>query len=246
MNKTALLSPSLLSANLACLGEEMGRLAKAGIKWAHLDVMDGQFVPNITYGAPVIAALRKGSQLFFDAHLMIENPELRIDDFQKAGVDLLVVHLETTSHPQKLLAGIRELGIRAGIALNPGSDFLSLRWLLPVIDLILVMGVNPGFSGQKFIPETTSKVAALRRFLVEQGKGEIPIQVDGGVNLENAAELVAAGANILVSGSAFFRNPDYAAAREEFDNVMGQAQLELFSEKALNEVLAWQPREANP
>lgn len=238
----AILSPSLLSADLANPGMELEKLEQAGIRWVHLDVMDGQFAPNITFGAPVISALRKRSSLFFDAHLMIERPEQRFEDFRNAGVDLLVPHLEALAHPQKALTEIRKLGMKAGIALNPGSDFSGIRWLLSDLDMILIMGVNPGFSGQKFIPETVEKIKSLREFLARRGKPYIPIQMDGGASPGNAAELLKAGANILVSGSAFFRHPDYAESKKLFTDVAREATLSAATEKSLQIARCWQSR----
>lgn len=214
----AILSPSLLSANLANPQAELSALRSQGLSWIHLDVMDGVFVPNITFGAPVIKALRAGSALFFDTHLMIENPDRHLADFARAGADLCVVHMETLKHAQRTLAEIRKLGMKAGIALNPATDIEACRWLLPDIDLILIMGVNPGFSGQSFIPQTMEKIRECRDFLRKHHyDGRIPIQVDGGVNLKNAACLVEAGADILVSGSAFFGADDYGAITRDFE-----------------------------
>ncbi len=211
-----ILSPSLLSADFANLGTELRNLEDAGLKWVHLDVMDGMFVPNITFGPPVIAALRKHSGLFFDAHLMIETPERYLEDFQKAGVDMLVVHVEATKHVQRTLTRIAELGMQRGLSLNPATSLHVLDHVLDDVDMILLMSVNPGFSGQKFIPATYDKVRQLRAMLDAAGKGHVRIQVDGGVDPENIAALIDAGADVFVSGSAFFSKPPYAQRLQKF------------------------------
>ena len=205
-----ILSPSLLSADCGHLAETLKNLEEAGVKWVHWDVMDGQFVPNITFGQHVIKGLRPASGLFFDVHLMIESPERYLADFKAAGADMLVVHAEATVHLQRTLAEIRRLGMKAGAALNPATPLSVLDYVLDDLDMVLVMSVNPGFGGQKFLPATLRKVAELRAKLNDAGRSDCLIQVDGGVNLENTGALVQAGANVLVSGSAFFGHPPFS------------------------------------
>lgn len=241
----AILSPSLLSANFANLALEISLLEKAGITWMHLDIMDGNFVPNITFGAPVIKCLRPLANLFFDVHLMVAEPDRYLEDFAQAGADLLVAHLETLKHGQRCLQKIHDLGLKAGLAFNPGTDFKLCRWLLPYADMILLMGVNPGFSGQKFIPETLAKVEKCRKFLDDLGHENMPIQVDGGVNLHNAADLAQAGADILVSGSSFFGNKDYIKASGDFDSALNSGKFSgLLSRPSFSTAASWK-RAAN-
>jgi ribulose-phosphate 3-epimerase len=204
-----ILSPSLLSADCGRLAETLQDLEAAGVEWVHWDVMDGQFVPNMTFGQHVIKGLRGASGLFFDVHLMIEQPERYLADFKAAGADMLVVHAEATVHLQRTLAEIRRLGMRAGVALNPATPLSVLDYVLDDVDMVLIMSVNPGFGGQKFIPATFRKVAELRAKLDAAGRTDCLIQVDGGVNVENTGELVRAGADVLVSGSAFFGFPPF-------------------------------------
>ena len=205
-----ILSPSLLSADCGNLAETLKNLESAGVKWVHWDVMDGQFVPNITFGQHVIKGLRPASGLFFDVHLMIERPERYLSEFRDAGADMLVVHAEATKHLQRTLAEIRRLGMKAGVALNPATPLSVLDYVTDDLDMVLVMSVNPGFGGQKFLPATLRKVAELRAKLNDAGRSDCLVQVDGGVNIENTGALVQAGADVLVSGSAFFGHPPFS------------------------------------
>lgn len=212
-----ILSPSLLSSDLANLKEEVFALEEAEISWLHLDVMDGRFVPNITFGPPLIRSLRSHTSLFFDCHLMIEEPGRYLEDFARAGADLIVVHAEAETHLERTLSKIKEMGLKSGLALNPSTDLSSLTWICHAIDLVLIMGVNPGFSGQKFLPNTISKVAACRTLLDHCNASHVAIEVDGGACPENASALVEAGADILVSGSAFFGHKPYGERKKQFE-----------------------------
>lgn len=204
-----ILSPSLLSADCGRLAETLKELEAAGVKWVHWDVMDGHFVPNMTFGQHVIKGLRSASGLFFDVHLMIEQPERYLADFKAAGADMLVVHAEATVHLQRTLAEIRRLGMKSGVALNPSTPLSVLDYVMDDVDMVLLMSVNPGFGGQKFLPATFRKVAELRAKLDAAGRSDCLIQVDGGCCVENTAELVKVGADVLVSGSAFFGFPPF-------------------------------------
>ena len=213
-----ILSPSLLSADVGNLAAELSALEAAGLRWVHWDVMDGRFVPNITFGQHVIRQLRKRSGLFFDVHLMIVEPENYLPEFQAAGADMLVVHAEATRHLQRTLAEIRRLGMKAGVALNPATPLSALEYVLEDVDMILLMSVNPGFGGQKFIPYTLQKVRDLKKMIDARGL-KTDIEVDGGVNLSNVEEIMSAGANIIVAGSAVF-NGDVAENTQMFLDIL--------------------------
>lgn len=210
-----ILSPSLLSADFGNLRAELATLEEAGLKWVHWDVMDGLFVPNITFGPPVIKALRKTSRLFFDVHLMIERPERYIQEFAEAGADLLCVHAESTLHLERTLSAIRDNGMQVGLSLNPGTPLNILEYVLPQLDMVLIMSVNPGFGGQSFIPFCREKICDLKNMIQKKNLSTL-IQVDGGVTLDNARELFELGADILVSGSAFFGFPPYNKRHQAF------------------------------
>jgi ribulose-phosphate 3-epimerase len=206
-----ILAPSLLSADFARIAEQIACVQEAGAQYLHLDVMDGRFVPNITWGPKIIGDLRRLSPLVFDAHLMIVEPERYVDDFREAGCDRITFHLEATPHAQRLLVHLRSMGVKAGIAICPQTPVAMLQDVIENCDTVLVMSVNPGFSGQKFIPRTIEKIREARA-LIDGRNLECLIEVDGGVGEGNARALVEAGADALVMGAAVFGAPDPAAA----------------------------------
>lgn len=197
------LSPSILSADFSRLGEQIKKLDEAGAQYVHIDVMDGMFVPSISFGMPVIRAIRGCSDRIFDVHLMIEEPGRYIADFAEAGADLITVHAESCKHLDRTIESIKERGLLAGVALNPATPVSAISCLLEKVDMVLIMTVNPGFGGQKLIPYTIDKVRELKQLLDEKGL-KTDIEVDGGINLSNVREVMEAGANIIVAGSAVF------------------------------------------
>ena len=214
------IAPSVLSADFARLGEEVKTVSEAGAQYIHLDIMDGAFVPQITFGAPVVKSIRPYSDKVFDVHMMVEEPGRYVEDFAKAGADIITVHAEACKHLDRTVQLIKSFGVKAGVAINPATPLSVLDYMLDQADMLLLMTVNPGFGGQKFVPYMTGKIRELRQRLNEKGLAT-DIQVDGGMSAANVKEIVEAGANIIVAGSAVFGG-DSAAKVKEF--------LEIFKE----------------
>ncbi len=200
-------APSILSADFSKLGEEIIKIDQAGADMIHIDVMDGHFVPNLTLGAPIVKALRTVTKLPFDIHLMINNPENLIDDFIAAGADIITIHIEAANHLHRLVQKVKSSGVKVAVSLNPATPLNTLEEILPELDMVLLMSVNPGFGGQSFIPATLNKIARLKE-MIDAKKLKIDIQVDGGINLETAPKANKHGANILVAGSAVYGSND--------------------------------------
>ena len=203
-----LIAPSILSANFCKLGEEVEAVQRAGADILHLDVIDGHFAPNITFGPAVVGAIKSVAKIPLDVHLMIENPSDYVEDFASVGADSITVHVESCPHLHRVIHQIRDLGVKAAASLNPSTPIENIRYMVDDLDMVLLMSVNPGFSGQKFIPQILKKIEHARELV----GADLDIQVDGGVTRENAATIIGAGANILVAGSAVFSSSDYAEA----------------------------------
>lgn len=211
MNKKVIVAPSVLSADFLHLERDIQMLNESEAQWIHLDIMDGRFVPNISFGLPIVSAVSSITEKVCDVHLMIEEPEKYIEAFAKAGADVLTLHYEATRHLHRAMQQVRDAGMKAGVVLNPSTPVELLRDVLPYLDLVLLMSVNPGFGGQKFIPRILDKTRRLRR-MIDEGGYDVLIEVDGGVNAETGPQLVEAGADALVAGSYVFGSKDPAAA----------------------------------
>jgi len=214
------IAPSILSANFVRLEEDIKAAENAGAHMLHIDVMDGHFVPNITIGYSVVAAIRKITKLPLDVHLMIDNPDIFVKEFADAGADFLTVHAEACNHLHRTIQYIKQNGVKAGVSINPATPVLFLENILSDIDMVLLMSVNPGFGGQEFIPSTMEKIRTVKKMLSDAGAAAL-IEVDGGVKIENAREVADAGADILVMGSAFFKSDNYSKTMETLNEILG-------------------------
>ena len=210
MTRPTLIAPSILSADFAHLADEVAAVERGGADLLHVDVMDGHFVPNLTVGPPIVESLKKVTKLPLDCHLMMTNADAFIDEFASAGADYLTVHVEACPHLHRTVQAIKERGVKAGVTLNPATSLHTIEEILPEADLVLIMSVNPGFGGQKFITSCLQKIVTTRQMIDRAGSRAL-LEVDGGVKVDNAAQILAAGADVLVAGSAIFTSRDYAA-----------------------------------
>jgi ribulose-phosphate 3-epimerase len=210
MTRPTLIAPSILSADFAHLADEVAAVERGGADLLHVDVMDGHFVPNLTVGPPIVESLKKVTKLPLDCHLMMTNADAFIDEFASAGADYLTVHVEACPHLHRTVQAIKERGVKAGVTLNPATSLHTIEEILPEVDLVLIMSVNPGFGGQKFITSCLQKIVTTRQMIDRAGSRAL-LEVDGGVKVDNAAQILAAGADVLVAGSAIFTSRDYAA-----------------------------------
>ncbi|OGO16067.1 MAG: ribulose-phosphate 3-epimerase [Chloroflexi bacterium RBG_16_48_7] len=214
--KAVKIAPSILSADFGCLSEQIQAISEGGADYIHVDVMDGHFVPNISVGIPIVEALKKLTSVPLDVHLMIQNPSQYVREFAKAGADIITVHVETDPHLYRLIENIKAMDVKAGVALNPSTNLNTLDEVLHLLDLVLIMSVNPGFGGQKFIPSSIDKISRLRKTLDDNYPAEL--EVDGGVTEENTGDIVSAGADVLVAGNAIFGNSDITQAMKKLRN----------------------------
>ncbi len=214
------LSPSILAADISCLGEQIKMIDEAGAQYVHIDIMDGHFVPTLSFGAPVIKSIRPLTERIFDVHLMMDEPIHLVDEMVECGADIITVHAEACTHLDRTIEKIKESGVLASVALNPATDLGCLHYILPKLDMVLLMTVNPGYGGQKYIPYLTDKIRDLRR-IVEERDLKLDIEVDGGVTLQNVGGILEAGANIIVAGSAVFHG-DVKRNAEEFLNIINR------------------------